>query len=514
MKLHNLHTFTPEDWKKLESQFAGFSLPTMEFVTENKGSLAEAEAIYTQAFVYYTQLIELRGIKIMEQAEQIIYSFSRKLWIQKLEKRNVDIDFVSYRRAFYSMDDAFDEIDSINNRSEKTAEKLALVGEPARTLIIEHIGLNKELAELGSRFGIDDEGKAFSRIAKSLRKLIKDSDSKNFAVSDAEFETLVRYVLDNSTGESVELSEDKKVGVTIISRTVAMVRNYVNRKNRLQRLKEMQERIEPNTQSVLDRPTTVTNQNQKKMKPIAILTLSAIVALTVSVITAFGLSGIVDQTASAKMTEIVPVDTIEVDVPEVKEIEMPKIQATAFAVSEDGIFITTSSLSNHQTVRLVNENLNIEAEVIHVDTVLGISILKGELEKPLRLPYRFSPDDFKIGQEIYSVGYPGKDFFYTKGILNSVEINNSGITDMAHSAAGSPIISDHGQILGMVVANNPEEGATKIIQVSKLKSTLEAWARETETKLSLTNRNGLYYSARPEQVEKLQPYIFKVKENI
>lgn len=511
MKLHNLHSFTSEDWKRLESQFAGFSLPTMEFVTENKGSLAEAESIYTEAFVYYTQLIELRGPKIMDQAEQVIYSFSRKLWIQKLEKRNVDIDFVSYRRAFYSMDDAFDEIDSINNRSEKTAEKLALVGEPARTLIIEHIGLNKDLAQLGSRFGIEDEDKAFSRIAKSLRKLIKDSDSKNFAVSDTEFEILVRFVLDNNTGDSVELSDDKKVGVTIISRTIAMVRSYVTRKNRLQRLKEMQERIEPDTQSALDKSSVVTNHKQKKMKPLAILALSAMVALTVSVITAFGLSGMVDHQAAAKKKEVLPVDTVQKVIPKPAPVTIPEIEATAFAISADGLFLTTSKLSNRKEVRLINVDLALDATVIYVDTLLGISILKTELEKPLRLPYRFSPDDAKIGQEMYSVGYPEKDFFYTKGIVNSLEKNNIATTDMAHSAEGSPVVSDHGQILGMVLHNNSSEGTSKMIQISELKSALEKWAEKSETKLKLENRNGLYYSDRTEQVEKLNPFVFKVK---
>lgn len=512
MKLHNLHSFTPEDWKKLESQFAGFSSPTMEFVTENKGSIAEAESIYTEAFVYYTQLIELRGPKIMDQAEQIIYSFSRKLWIQKLEKRNVDIDFVSYRRAFYSMDDAFDEIDSINNRSEKTAEKLALVGEPARTLIIEHIGLHKKLAQLAPRFGIDDEAKAFSRIAKSLRKLIKDSDSKNFAVSDPEFEILVRFVLDNNTGDSVELSEDKKVGVTIISRTIAMVRSYVNRKSRLQRLKEMQERIEPDTHSGLDKASVVTNHNhkQKKMKPLAILAFSAIVALTVSIITAFGLSGIVEG-AAAKKVEVPPADTIQIVIPKVEPVKIPDIEATAFAISTDGLFLTTSALSNRRKVRLVNSDLGLDAKVVYVDTVLGISILKSELEKPLRMPYRFSPDDAKIGQEIYSVGYPEKDFFYTKGTLNSLEKKNTATTDMPHSAAGSPVISDHGQILGMVLHNHFGDGSARIIQISKLKSALDAWAEKSETKLLFENRNGLYYSDRTVQIEKLNPYIFKVK---
>src|SRR5690606_26913014 len=227
MKSEELHKFTSEDWKILESQFAGFSMPVIDFVTENKGSISEAEEIYINAFIYYTQLLELHGLKLTAKAEDLIYSFSRKLWIKVLGKRNVDINFVKHRRSFFEMEDAFHEIESINERSEKTAEKLADVGEPARTLILEHIGRNTELSVIGSRLGYADEDRAFGQISKSVRKLIRLSEGKTFELNDADFKLLTKYVLGNQRSESIELTEEKKVAVTMISRSVAMIRSYV-----------------------------------------------------------------------------------------------------------------------------------------------------------------------------------------------------------------------------------------------------------------------------------------------
>lgn len=513
MKLQNLHTFSPEDWKKLESQFAGFAVPTIEFVTENKGSLAEAESIYAEAFVYYTQLIELRGPKIMERAEQIIYSFSRKLWIHKLEKRNVDLDFVSYRRAFFEMEGAFHEIDSINNRSEKTAEKLADIGEPARTLILEHIGHGKELCDVVSRLGFSDEDRAYMRIAKSLRKLIKDSDAKDFDISDAEFEKLVRFVLDNNTGESVELPESEKVGVAIISRSIAMVRSYVTRKARLRRLKEMQERIEPETHSAIEKSPTTSEIKHRKMKPLAILALSAIVALTVSAITAFSLSGMVDKQTKKIDVPEVRVDSAQTASAEPQEVALAEVNATAFAIHSSGLFITSADLAIGDSLTLSNAGSKIDAAVVFRDPSRDIAILKSNTSLERRLPFRFSPKNAQIGQDLFVVGFPENEYYFSKGTLNTLSEKGIGELSFQKASAGSPVIADHGQVTGIVLRSGVDAKASTLC-VSEVKKSISEWAREAEINLDLTNRNGLFYSDISEQVEKLAPFVYKVENRM
>lgn len=533
MKLQNLHAFTAEDWKTLESQFAGFAVATIEFVTENKGSLSEAESIYTEAFIYYTQLIELRGPRILEKGEQIIYSFARKLWIQKLEKRNVDTDYVSHKRAFYEMEDAFHEIDSINARSEKTAAKLAVIGEPARTLILEHIGKRQDLAQVAGRLGFSDEERAWSRISKSLRKLIRDADSKNFEVTDAEFEQLVRFVLDHENSDGEGLSEQKKVGVTIISRTVAMIRSYVNRKERQQRLRELQERIDPDTRAALKKSAAATSGEPRRMKPFLVMAITAVVATCVSLITAFALLGMMNQNREiespspmAVASTHIPDDRLVNDtLPEsvgneekrVDELENLSYEntdedrsLTAFAITADGWLLTSASVGAQGEVQLLQGDSVYNAEILFADTVSGLAILHSKL-KFYRLPYRLAPDENILGQEVYTVGYPYDRYYFTAGVLHTLDLTGWGKTSIHQASPGSPVIADHGQVYGMVVKDANRQESTKVLQIEQLREVLSSWEKSAGKKLQLPGRNGLFYSDVSEQVKKVEPYVFRIE---
>lgn len=514
MEKEELHKFTSEDWKLLETQFSGFSFPVIDFVTENKGSLSEAEEVYITAFIYYTQLLELHGLKLTTKAEDLIYSFSRKLWIKVLGKRNVDINFVKHRRSFFEMEDAFHEIESINERSEKTAEKLAEVGEPARTLVLEHLGRNKDLSQVGARLGYSDEDKAFAQLSKSIRKLIKLSEGKNFDLTETEFQELVRYVLDKQREDSSQLNEEKKVAVTMISRSAAMIRSYVIRNQRIQKLKEMQERVHPDTHLALEKSAPNPNKVNKKMKPAAVFALSAVVALSVSVLTAFGITNLhkLQQQPESEITAVT--DTISSSITEPAEEPVEEIEKSAFAISSDGLFVTTANAQNGTKVKLNNSDgaNSLIGEVVYVDTLQNLAFVKCELDKPTRLPYMLALADPKIAESMYAVGFFNNLFFYSEGIINA-STNGSRKIKLDNATEGSPVISDNGQILGMVLASSSTENICALLTCSQIKDAISTYEKKNSTKVQLTSRNGLFYSNRTDQVEKLKPFVYKV-ENI
>lgn len=514
MEKEELHKFTSEDWKLLETQFSGFSFPVIDFVTENKGSLSEAEEVYINAFIYYTQLLELHGLKLTTKAEDLIYSFSRKLWIKVLGKRNVDINFVKHRRSFFEMEDAFHEIESINERSEKTAEKLAEVGEPARTLILEHLGRNKDLSQVSARLGYSDEDKAFAQLSKSIRKLIKLSEGKNFDLTENEFQELVRYVLDKQREDSSQLSEEKKVAVTMISRSTAMIRSYVIRNQRIQKLKEMQERIHPDTHLALEKSSPNSHKDNKKMKPAAVFALSAVVALSVSVLTAFGITNLHKLQHEPESEITAQIDTVDTKIMEPVEEAKKDMEMSAFAISSDGLFLTTAHVQKGSKVKLNNSD-EVEAlngEVVYVDTLQNLALVKCEMKKQTRLPYMLALADPKIAESMYAVGYFNDLFFYSEGIVNA-SANGSRKIKLDNATGGSPVVSDNGQILGMVLANSTDENICALLTCSQIKDAISSYEQLASTKVQLTSRNGLFYSNRTEQVEKLKPFVYKV-ENI
>lgn len=515
MKIVELHNFDAENWKVLETQFSGFSTPVLNFVTENKGSLSEAEEIYIQAFTYYTQLLELRGFKHSSKGEDLVYSFSRKLWIKALGKRNVDTDFVMHRRSFFDMEDAFHEIESINERSEKTAGKLAETGEPARTLVLEHIGKHTDLSIVGSRLGYANEEKSFAQIAKSLRKLIRITEAKTFELDDTAFESLVKYVLDGELSDSIEISEEKKVAITMISRSVAMIRSYITRNKRIAKLKEIQDRLQPDVHAVLKKSSPNTTKNNKKMKPAAVYFVSAGVAVLVSILTAFGLTSYQNQSHAhdPEVTEMVA-DTLVVE--EVEEVVIPKknIQASAFALTNDGFFITSAQVETGKDFELFNADAGkrLKGRVVYADTIQNLSLVKCDLDSRMQIPYMLAAYDLKIAQKMYSVGYYKDVLHYNEGTVNSASPGGDNQVNIESASQGSPVISEKGQILGIVLDKEAGETRYPVLNTSTIRELIAKYESHTGEKVNLTIRNGLFYNDRTEQVEKLKPFIYQMKD--
>ena len=511
MTIEQLHTITSEDWARIESQFSEKYRSVITFVTENKGTLAEGRDIYIEAFIYYIQLLELHGMEMAKKADQIIYSFARKLWLSKLSKRNVDTDFVKHRREFFEMEDAFHDIDSINERSKKTSEKLAELGEPARTLITEHIGKQVTLEDLYSRLGITSEERSFSILAKSLRKLIKLTERKDFdSIDDDSFERLVRYVMDNPNTEFAHRSNEDKVCLTMIARCAAMIRNYSERKNRQSRLDELKVRFEPGADQVLKGDGET--QKHLRMKPVLIFGLTAVIAVVISTITAFGI--LAKSTNDGTDVALDLQDTVITPEPQV-EAYVETEPRTAFLIDDAGFLITTADLNGHTSlVKLRNSQLdqNYSAQVVFIDTTLNLAVLKCDSLVNARIPYRFSSEDPRVGQPLFTVGIKNGDVLYEEGYLNSSHQDGYGRSEFKSVPDGSPVLSDRGQVLGVVVHNDPDHiELSKLVKNSELVKVFESLAQAKGMEINLPQRNKLYYSDRADQIEKITPFVFDVE---
>jgi len=510
MTIEQLHTISADDWSKIELQFSEKYRPIITFVTENKGTLAEGRDIYIESFIYYIQLLELQGPEMIEKADQIIYSFARKLWVHKLSKRNVDTNFVKHRREYFEMENAFHDIDAINERSKKTAEKLAVLGEPARTLITEHIGKKVALEDLYSRLGISSEDRAFTTLAKSLRKLVKLTEKKEFdEISDETFELLVRYVMDNPNTEGSQYSNEEKICLTMISRSAAMIRNFSERKKRFKRLDDLKVRFEPD--AGLEISGDLPGKKQNKMKPLYTFGITAAIAIVISTITAFGI--LMNTQPQEKVSEVVPDTSIVTHAPlEVFVEAQPK---TAFLIDKNGFLITTADKDNKGgLVILRNRSLerNLSARIIYTDTVLNISVLKCDSIPYERAPYRFSTEDPRVGQPLFTVGNQNGDILYEEGYLNASLNDGYGRSQFKTVPMGSPVLSDRGQILGVVTQRKDDENPlTRLVKNSELEKLFQNLEEIKGIRIRPPQRNKLFYSDRADQIEKISPFVYNVE---
>lgn len=507
MKIERLHIFNDKDWKVIANQFSDFYVSVFEFITENKGSISEAREVYVTSFLYYTQLLELHGMDVAEKGEGIVYSFARCIWIKKLRKRNVDVNFVTHRREFFEMEDAFHEIDSIAERSTRTANKLAEVGEPARTLILEFVGKGHNLSEVAPRLGFTNTAKAQLQITKSLRNLIKDAEGKDLSIDDLVFQETLEYIL-NSKGEAKSAGVDK-LNLAMVSRTVALIKNYVDRNKRLEIFKEMETHFDPELM-----PCQEHNQDEvktKKMKPVAVFLAAAAVALVVSALTAFGLAEIRDSNLETKqevVAEVAPV--IDEVIAESVEIQTH----TAFAISNDGYLLTTAdAVGSKLHIRLTGNgsNRNLNGDVVAVDTVNNFALIKCNFEKGIRIGHRFSPDNPALGQSLFTLGFPSNELFYSKAEINASLQAKTGKINLDGFAPGSPVISDKGQIVGMITSKNEIDGLSNVTYISSLNDFVKSVSEEGKSLVKTPQRNALFYKNRIEQIDAITPYVWRVE---
>lgn len=500
MSVEKWYTFTNEDWKKLEDQFKSSYLPVLRFVTENKGSFSEARDIYIEAFYYYTRSIELKGKSYLEKSSGLIYSFARIIWLKKLEKRNVDLNFVQHRREYYDLDHAFHEIDLMNERSEKAASKLALIGEPCRTMMIELIGMGKPFEEVGPRLGFSVEERAMNRLSGCLRKLVELTENKTFKIENEDFVKCLNYVIAPDK-QAKPVGEEMEVCLAMTSRVVATVKNHVSSKERTTILREYRDRLLPDDASNLKKMED--NPKKIKMKPLQLISFAAIIAVVVSGLTSLGLYNMAtnqDVTYPAAAVDTFTVDTIEfTPVLEWRE-------KSAFIINEDGFALTSAEhLSKGDNISVCNDLLHTStAEVIAIDKKTGLALLLVDSVLRTSVPFRFSQTASEVGDEMISLGYSDGKLLFGEATTQFSDLETMWLGGYA-LYPGAPLFSKNGELKGIII----ESSEGKLSQgIEALNDFLEF---ATTHDVNLPTRNKLYYDSTAQRVQRLKPCILRIK---
>jgi hypothetical protein len=507
----HLHPFEAEDWKKLEAQYRQCYAATYCFVTENKGSVQESRDVYMEAFLQYTQLLELRGMKLIEKGPDVVYSFSRRLWLHKLEKRLVDLNYVKHRREYFEMEEAFDAITSINERSAKTADKLAVVGEPHRTLILECVGRRKAIQDVAPRFGFSNEERAFVQMAKALRKLVTLTEGKEPSCSEQQWIELLRYVLDHPDLREAQAMEAHKVDLTLLSRTIALIRAHITRGERTILLRKMQElTLEPEQES-----TSGTETNKHAMKPVVVFSLAACIAVCLSAVTSLGILGVMPAVGNHLAEAEVLRDTTAVE--EVTEVRAtvppPTFTATATALTPDGYFITSArALDGAKSIRLVHPELNdfYKAELVIADTAMNLALVRCvDAHRGFSVPFRLAPDPVALGENVYMLSYTNQLVTYTDGSVSFTQGSERLGARLGHTSPGAPLMLHNGQLAG--IATHLDGENTHVAGIAQVQDLVARAQTITESKLAVPLRNGLYFYTRTQQVHAMKPSVYRVK---
>ncbi len=199
---------------------------------------------------------------------------------------------------------------------------------------------------------------------------------------------------------------------------------------------------------------------------------------------------------------------------------------TGFALSANGYIVTSYHVVKDADSVLVEGGAlhrRFRAVTVYRDEAHDLAILRINDRKFStlgKLPYTFKKADADLGERVYTLGYPREDVVYGEGALAartgfegdsafyqvSVPVNPGN--------SGGPLLDDRGNLIGIISGRqlDIQSAAFAVKSTTLLKLLDNLPADDTATaKPVLPRANQLAGNRRPEQLRRLQDFVFVVK---
>jgi len=214
---------------------------------------------------------------------------------------------------------------------------------------------------------------------------------------------------------------------------------------------------------------------------------------------------------------------------------MPNFKSggTGFLIDGKGYLVTNYHVIKNATLVEVQNRLgnSFKARVLHVDATADLAFLKIEdtsFKSYGTLPYGISRTGTKLGDDLFTMGYPRDEIVYGKGYMSARtgfqgDTLSYQITVAANPGnSGGPVLNKDGEVVGIVSSSQHDvQGAVFAIRTKSIFHALEDM-RADSTILksdSLFNHVRIPLSSpikgldRQQQIEKIEDCIFIVKSN-
>ncbi len=199
---------------------------------------------------------------------------------------------------------------------------------------------------------------------------------------------------------------------------------------------------------------------------------------------------------------------------------------TGFALSANGYLVTSFHVVKDADSLLVEggpEHRRYRATTVYRDEAHDLAILRitdRRFTSLGKLPYTFKKADADLGERVYTLGYPREDVVYGEGALAartgfegdsafyqvSVPVNPGN--------SGGPLLDDRGNLIGVISGRQLDiQSAAFAVKSTTLLHLLDNLPPDdtATAKPLLPRTNQLAGNRRPEQIRRLQDFVFIVK---
>ncbi|MGI4735147.1 MAG: trypsin-like peptidase domain-containing protein [Janthinobacterium lividum] len=201
-----------------------------------------------------------------------------------------------------------------------------------------------------------------------------------------------------------------------------------------------------------------------------------------------------------------------------------KFSGTGFALTAEGYLVTSSHVIQGADSLLIEgrDHRRYHAETVYSDVKHDLAILRIKDSKFNgfgKLPYTFKGGQADLGERVYTLGYPREDVVYGEGALSARSGFNGDTAFYQVSIpvnpgnSGGPLLDAQGNLIGVVSGRQDDAQsaafATKSSYLVRLVDSLKN--KQPAQPYHLPHANQLAGAGRPQQLKRLQDFVFVVK---